>query len=125
MKIHTTTAAALCAVMSHAIGAPPPEHPSAEEPNRLLGLHATTQTTLPYTGRVVSAIHANQYTYLEVDRGSANTDWLAAPRIDVAAGRTIYWGEGLIMRNFHSKVLQRTFPEVLFVAAVRVHPEDI
>ena len=125
MKFHTTTTAALFVFMSHAIGAPPPEHPSAEEANRLLGLHANRQTTLPNTGRVVSAIHANQYTYLEVDRGNGSTEWLAAPRTDVAVGRTIDWGEGLIMRSFHSKVLQRTFPEVLFVAGVRTRPENI
>ncbi|MFC5302802.1 hypothetical protein [Azospira restricta] len=102
---------------------PPPGHPSPAKAVELLAPQAAPAASeLPHRGTVLSAINVNEYTYLEVaaDGGSR---WLAAPRLDVAAGATIRYADGATMANFYSKVLQRTFPSLTFVRHVAVLPD--
>lgn len=68
-------------------------------------------------GEVLQHIDANEYTYLEVREGSA-TVWLAAPKTPVTDGSTIRFPDGVVMRDFYSKLLKRTFPAVIFVRAI-------
>lgn len=84
------------------------------------GVHARAETPT-YAGEVVSAIDANEYTYIEV-RNQDGTRWIAGPRIALSRGDTVRFDDGVVMKEFHSKLLRRTFPAVMFVSGVFVTP---
>ncbi|MBF0144292.1 MAG: hypothetical protein HQL59_12660, partial [Magnetococcales bacterium] len=71
-----------------------------------------------FQAKVVERLPTSSYVYLQVEGGA----WLAAPMNTVQVGQTITWTGGAVMRDFDSKELQRTFPEVLFVGSVTVIP---
>lgn len=116
-------AAAGTIIAGNALAAPPPDHPS---PSRALEILAPktppAASQLPNQGKVLHAIHANDYTYIEVG-GSDGNRWIAASRMDVRPGAVIRYEQGPTMANFYSKVLQRTFPSLMFVGHVAVLPD--
>ncbi|MEJ1958562.1 MAG: hypothetical protein WDM70_03130 [Nitrosomonadales bacterium] len=67
-----------------------------------------------HTGKVLSSIDASVYTYIEVSEGVKIT-WIAAPTIALKKGDTISYVDGMVMTNFFSKTLNRTFESVVFV----------
>ncbi len=69
--------------------------------------------------KVVSVTHAAGYTYLEVE-ANGSTTWVAASPVNAKTGDTIAWAGGAVMRNFTSKSLRKTFPEIIFVDQVTV-----
>jgi hypothetical protein len=77
---------------------------------------------LPQKAKVLSSIDAAQYTYLEVTQNK-KTLWLAAATVAAKKGDMIRFDDGMVMTNFHSKTLNRTFPSVLFVNRVVVTSE--
>ncbi|RZI42857.1 hypothetical protein EGT07_12840 [Herbaspirillum sp. HC18] len=109
--------AALAASVSvHA--APPAGHPSPANAADMMKLPKdTADADLGQKGKVVSSIDANEYTYIEVNQGK-NTLWLAAPKTAVKKDSVIRFEDGAVMTNFHSKLLNRTFPSVMFVGRV-------
>ncbi len=103
--------------------APPPGHPSPGAAATMMQLPKNTPASqLPYKGKVLSTIDANEYTYIEVATGK-DTTWLAAPKIALKKGTVIRYEDGAMMNNFHSKLLNRTFPSVSFVNDVVVTKE--
>lgn len=69
------------------------------------------------TGQVLSVIQVPGYTYLEVRNNGRNL-WLAGNPVEVEEGEIISWADAAMMRNFESKTLNRTFDELMFVAAI-------
>lgn len=63
---------------------------------------------------VLEAIPAGSYTYVRVEEGEAEK-WLAITRREVEEGETYYYLDGMEMKNFHSKELNKTFESVLFI----------
>ena len=103
-----------------AVAAPPPGHPSpAEAMDLLMPKKVPTAAELPNQGKVLGSIDANDFTYIEVERAGAS-EWIAAPKMAIKVGSTIRYEDGSMMTNFYSKLLQRTFPRVLFVGNVVV-----
>lgn len=103
--------------------APPPGHPSpAQAREMLLPDKPPKAADLPNAGKVVSAMDANEFTYIEVDR-DGRIEWIAAQKMPVKAGSTIRYEAGAVMNNFYSKLLKRTFPSVMFVNDVIVVAE--
>lgn len=112
----------LCSLLacSAALAAPPPGHPSpAQAREMLLPERPSPPSELPNEGRVVSATDANDFTYIEVERGGKR-EWIAAPRMALTPGSTIRYEEGSVMTDFYSKLLKRTFPRLMFVGEVAV-----
>ena len=70
-------------------------------------------------GTVLQAKTTAGYTYAEVETVNG-TIWLAGPTTQVEVGETVTWPEGMIMNDFESKSLERTFAEILFVSELRV-----
>jgi hypothetical protein len=66
---------------------------------------------------VKEVIHAAGYTYLNVSEKRKST-WLAVPGMDVSKGDKLTYSGGMIMNDFHSRELNRTFPSVLFLEKV-------
>lgn len=71
----------------------------------------------PNQGVVVSFTQTGTYTYVEVDN-NGNRFWLAGNAVQIKIGDVIHWGKFSVMQNFHSKSLNKTFPQVLFVDAI-------
>lgn len=80
------------------------------------------EAALPQKAKVLSSIDAAQYTYIEVTQNK-KTLWLAGTTVKVRKGDVIRFDEGMVMKDFHSKTLNRTFPAVTFVNRVVVTNE--
>lgn len=110
----------LLAGLGSAEAAPPPGHPSpAQTMDMLLPQRPPTPAELPHAGKVLKAIDANEFTYMEVSDGKT-ARWIAGPRLTVAAGATVRYSDGAVMTNFQSKLLKRSFDSVMFVDHVVV-----
>jgi len=107
-------AVALGLAATVAVAAPPSGHPSPAEAMKLM---QKEPVELSRTGKVLSHIDSNEYTYVEVSE-KGNTLWLAAPRTALKDGDTVRYPDGVVMRDFYSKLLQRSFPAVMFVENV-------
>ena len=82
----------------------------------------TAEAQLPQKAKVLSTIDAAGYTYLEVTQNK-KTLWLAGPKVAAKKGDVIRFDGGMVMTNFESKTLKRTFPSVTFVNSVIVTKE--
>ena len=97
----------------------PPGHPAVGAKG---GESAAPAEPLPQKGKVLSTLDAPPYVYLEVSQNN-KTLWLAANALPVKKGDVIHFDNGMVMTNFHSRILNRTFPSVLFVNRVVVSKE--
>ncbi|WP_143708528.1 hypothetical protein [Methylococcus capsulatus] len=68
---------------------------------------------------VIDVINVAQYTYLEVKQDK-QSQWIAAPSVEVKKGDVVRFDGGVEMKDFHSKTLDRTFPSIVFVNRVVV-----
>lgn len=110
----------LLAGLGGAQAAPPPGHPSpAQTMDMLLPQRPPTPAELPHSGKVLKAMDANEFTYLEVSDGKT-ARWIAGPKTAVTPGATVRYSDGAVMRNFQSKLLKRSFDSVMFVDHVVV-----
>lgn len=102
-----------------AAGAPGAANPHA-------GMHKSgegaPEAPLPQKAKVLSTIDVPQYTYLEVALNNKPV-WLAAGTVAVKKGDVVRFDNGMEMRNFQSKTLNRTFPSIIFVSRVVVTNE--
>jgi hypothetical protein len=71
-----------------------------------------------YTGKVLETMNAGTYTYIQVDTGKEKI-WAAAPEFSVKVGDKVSFEEGLAMKDYKSKSLNRTFDSVYFVGGVK------
>lgn len=97
----------------------PPGHPSVGAAKEGKG---APELQLPQKAKVLSTIDAAGYTYLEVAQNK-KTLWLAGTKVAVKKGDVIRFDDGMVMTNFESKTLKRTFPSVTFVTRVVVTKE--
>ncbi len=69
--------------------------------------------TLNTTGKIVETMDSGGYTYILVDNGKEKT-WVAIPQTKVEKGTTVTYKPGMVMTNFVSKSLERTFKSIVF-----------
>jgi hypothetical protein len=100
-------------------GPMPPGHPPM---GAMPQEKATPAAQLPHKGKVLSTLDVPNYTYIEVSEAN-KTLWLAAPTAGVKKGDVIRFEDGMVMTNFHSKTLNRTFPSISFINTVAVTKE--
>jgi len=111
---------ALAVFSSFAFAQPlPAGHPPMGAKSEAKGM---TDAQLPQKAKVLSTIDAAPYTYLEVTQNK-KTVWLAANAVPAKKGDVIRFDDGMVMTNFHSKTLNRTFPSVTFVNRVVITKE--
>lgn len=65
------------------------------------------------SGTVMETMNASGYTYIQVDSGTAK-EWVAIPETTVAAGDKVSYSQGMVMENFYSKSLDRSFSSIIF-----------
>ncbi len=95
----------------------PSGHPSL--PDTKENNQTNTSVPLPNEGRVTNTIDSGGYTYIEVDKSGAE-EWLAAPRTELKKGERIRYSKGLLMKDFYSNSLKKSFDRILFVGSVKV-----
>lgn len=71
----------------------------------------TSATAL--SGTVVETFDGGGYTYIQLDTGT-ETKWAAIGQAVVTIGEKINLKPGPVMRDFHSRSFDRTFPEIIF-----------
>ncbi len=76
-------------------------------------------------GEVLETMNSGGYTYmkLETDNGE---QWIASAEMEVKKGETVYYNEdAMVMENFESKTLGKTFEKIIFADKVLKNPEEI
>jgi len=63
-------------------------------------------------------IDANDYTYIKVTE-KGETYWMAITEMPVKKGETYYYDGGMVMKNFKSKSLNKTFGSIIFLDKIR------
>jgi len=76
-----------------------------------------------FRGTALETIKADRYTYVQVDTGIEKI-WAATPNFQGKVGDIVVVPEGLAMKNFQSKTLERNFELVYFVGAITVAGDD-
>lgn len=74
---------------------------------------AAAQAPGNLNGTVLETMDSGGYTYLQLDTG-AGKPWVAIPKAKVAVGDKISCQPGMVMKNFSSKTLGRTFDSIVF-----------
>jgi len=88
----------------------PAHNPPAEAPQQAMGN--------AHTIVVKEVIQASSYTYLFVTEGNLEY-WIATAKQPLEAGMTLHYDEGLEMKDFTSKEIDRTFDSIWFVGQMR------
>jgi len=71
------------------------------------------QQALPIKGKVLESMDSAGYTFLNVET-DAGQKWVAVNQTPVEVGEEVTFMDGMVMQNFFSKALDRTFPEIIF-----------
>jgi hypothetical protein len=69
------------------------------------------------SGKVVETMDSGGYTYLCLERDGAKI-WAAVPKTEVKVGQQVVLRGGMVMQNFTSKTLNRTFDSILFASGL-------
>lgn len=67
------------------------------------------------SGKVLETMDSGGYTYVKLATADGEK-WVAAPKTVVTVGETAAFAPGMVMRNFKSETLNRTFDEVVFTS---------
>ena len=71
---------------------------------------------------VQEVLQTSNYTYLHV-KADNSLQWLAVPSMTMKVGDTCYYKGGLVMPDFKSKELNKTFDNVMFMESVSKTPD--
>jgi hypothetical protein len=71
--------------------------------------------------KVREVIQTSNYTYLRVEKNNQD-QWIAVGEMDAKEGDNVYFEQGMEMKNFHSKELNRDFESILFVNEISDKP---
>lgn len=82
----------------------------------------TEQQSDIVSGKVLETMDAGGYTYMKVDTGKAQP-WVACPQCKVKVGDDVSYHDGMVMPNFVSKSLNRTFDSIVFSSGL-IAPTD-
>lgn len=82
---------------------------------------ATSMADAALQGTVVETMNAAGYTYLQVESAAGKT-WVAIPESTVTKGQQVACLPGMVMENFQSKTLGRTFPTIVFSPGLQPAP---
>jgi len=72
---------------------------------------------------IAEVVQGSTYTYLKVKQNTKEK-WVAVSKQEVVAGEVYYFDQELLMTNFHSKEIDRTFDEIYFVNNISKTPLD-
>lgn len=119
MKL-STLAVAVCVVLFIGIGGCKQNNQKAVAPAPTPALNPHGQAgdaPLPaaggLSGKVAETMNSGGYTYVSLDQKGKKT-WVAMPQTKVKVGQNVTCQPGMVMQNFTSKTLNRTFDSIVF-----------
>lgn len=68
---------------------------------------------------VLETMNGGGYTYVRV-KTESGVVWAAGPQAEVKVGDRVNLADGMLMSDFHSETLDRTFDEIYFVGGIEV-----
>lgn len=71
-----------------------------------------------FSGKVLETQDVSPYTYVRLDDGAGNEIWAAVPETQLEIGEEIALQGGVVMTNFKSKTLNRTFESIIFASGL-------
>lgn len=75
----------------------------------------------PHIAKVMDKISAKGYNYLQVSENKKDF-WIAVPAMEIEIGETVYFSRFMVMKDFKSDNINRSFDEILFVEDARKSP---
>jgi hypothetical protein len=72
------------------------------------------------TGVVAETINSGGYTYVRLTGAKGDT-WVAASEMPIEKGAKMVASVSVVMQNFHSRTLNRDFPQIFFVTNVALN----
>ena len=88
----------------------PSNHPKIDLPAQ----SETHQESTRINGKVLQTMDSGGYSYVELQKKGGEKVWLAVPSTSIKSGSQMSFKEGVVMTNFESKTLKRTFPSIVF-----------
>jgi len=70
------------------------------------------------SGKVVETMSSGGYTYVSLENNGKKT-WVAIPATAIKVGQQVACQPGMVMQNFTSKTLNRTFETIIFSGGIR------
>ena len=113
-------AAALAVSASVSFAQKPPGHSAGNEPfMRGTSDNATIpapepESKEPLTGKVLQTINSGGYSYVELRKKDGKKVWLAVTAAEIPIGSQQTFNPGMVMHNFESRTLKRSFDEIIF-----------
>lgn len=98
---------------------PKPVAPAGAAPASQAPAMAPAKAAASGEGEVVSSVDGAGYTYLEL-KHQGKTFWIAGTQVSAKKGDKIRFDENVVMENFFSKTLNRSFDRIIFASAVKV-----
>lgn len=74
----------------------------------------TQPQTVSVSGKVLQTIKSGGYAYVLVREKNRKKTWVAIPEMTVTVGETVSFEPGMVMTNFPSTTLKRTFDRIVF-----------
>jgi len=78
-----------------------------------IGMATFASASQNLTGKVLETMDSGGYTYMQVDTGDSKP-WVAIPQSQIKVGQEVTYQPGMVMNNFASKTLNRTFDSIVF-----------
>ena len=75
----------------------------------------------PHIGKVIDKIPAKGYTYLQVSENKEDF-WIAVPTMEIEIGERVYFSRFMVMEDFKSDNIDKSFDQILFVEDARKSP---
>ncbi len=117
-------ATALAAETSVQSVSPPAE--KAEGPHSSAPAHAVTPRNVePISGTVLETMNSGGYSYIYLQKMNGDKIWVAVTETAVEVGSRMGFNPGMVMSNFESKGLKRTFGSIIFTdGSIRMSASD-
>ncbi|MEK7721603.1 MAG: DNA-binding protein [Elusimicrobiota bacterium] len=81
--------------------------------NCVAALHPTAPGQAVVAGKVIETMDSGGYTYVRVAQGK-DSAWVAVAQQKVKVGDDVSFAGGVVMNDFYSKSLKRTFKKIVF-----------
>jgi hypothetical protein len=116
----------LCSVVAVSFAEPntpnvPAGHPKIEYPAQ----STTHQQSESISGKVLQVLNSGGYSYIYLQKSNGEKIWIAVTETRAKEGDRMSFKEGLVMKNFESKTLKRTFDTIVFSNGVVPKPVGV
>lgn len=83
--------------------------------HKMMGIGvAAPQNAEPISGKVLETMDSGGYTYIHLQKKNGGKAWVAVMEMPVKVGSRMSFKPGVVMTNFESKGLKRTFDTIVF-----------